>query len=214
MTGVIQTWDPTYGLPTQKQPIFFVNVPKTVRKGSCVRAESTIQDHTRQGTVSGPVGWSGRSWSLRISTRRYSHGGVSILSWTWISSSRFLLGDFRDRVRDFARSNHSSRGLVLPTSRPTTVSITPQRYPESPGSSRIAHGAAHGASRRTAPTMLLAHLGREIRFCYFKSTLHYSPRLFPTPPSCKRVGTSPASPGTDLILVAGKKCSRGRLGAV
>lgn len=36
MTGVIQTWDPTYGLSTQKQPIFFINVPKTVRKGSCV----------------------------------------------------------------------------------------------------------------------------------------------------------------------------------
>ena len=122
--------------------------------------------------------------------------------------SRFLLGDFRDRGRDFARSNHSSRGLVLPTSRPTTVSITPQRYPESPGSSRTAHGAAHGASRRTAPTMLLAHLGREIRCFWFKSTLHYSPRLFPTHPSCKRVGTSPASPGSgwraDLILVAGR----------
>ena len=36
MTGVIQTWDPIYGLSTQKQPIFFINVPKTVRKGSCV----------------------------------------------------------------------------------------------------------------------------------------------------------------------------------
>ena len=65
--------------------------------------------------------------------------------------SRFHLGDFRDRARDFVRSNHSSRRLVLPISRPITVSITPRRYPESPGSSRTAHGAAHGASRRTAP---------------------------------------------------------------
>ena len=123
-------------------------------------------DHTRQGAVSGPVGCSGRSRSLRISTRRDSHSGLSSLSWTWISSIEIspALGDFRYRVRNFARSNHSSRGLVLPTSRPTTVSITPRRYPKSPGSSRTAHGAAHGASRRTAATMLLAHLGREIRF--------------------------------------------------
>ena len=71
--------------------------------------------------------------------------------------SRFHLGDFRDRARDFARSNHSSRRLVLPISRPTTVIITPRRYPESPGSSRTAHGAAHGTSRRTAPTMLMGH---------------------------------------------------------
>ena len=73
-------------------------------------------------------------------------------------------GDFRDRARDFARSNHSSRRLVLPISRPTTVIITPRRYPESHGSSRTAHGAAHGTSRRTAPTMLMADLDREIRF--------------------------------------------------
>ena len=78
--------------------------------------------------------------------------------------SRFHLGDFRDRARDFARSNHSSRRLVLPISRPTTVIITPRRYPQSPGSSRTAHGAAHGTSRRTAPTMLMADLDREIRF--------------------------------------------------
>ena len=156
--------------------------------------------------MSGPVGCSGRSRSLRVSTRRDSHSGLSSLSWTWISSIEIspALGDFRYRVRNFARSNHSSRGLVLPTSRPTTVSITPRRYPKSPGSSRTAHGAAHGASRRTAATMLLAHLGREIRFFWFRSTLHYSPRLFPTPPSCKRVGPSPASPGADLILVAGR----------
>ena len=67
--------------------------------------------------------------------------------------SRFHLGDFRDRARDFARSNHSSRRLVLPISRPTTVGITPRRYPESPGSSRTAHGAAHGTSRRPVPTI-------------------------------------------------------------
>ena len=67
-------------------------------------------------------------------------------------------------VRDFARSKHSSRRLVLPIYRPTTVNITPRRYPESPGSSRTAHGAAHGASRRTAPTMLMADLDRKIRF--------------------------------------------------
>ena len=63
------------------------------------------------------------------------------------------MGDFRDRARDFARSNHSSRRLVLPVSRPTTVGITPRRYPESPGSSRTAHGAAHGTSRRPVPTI-------------------------------------------------------------
>ena len=34
--------------------------------------------------------------------------------------------------------------------------------------------------------------------------LHSSPRLCPTPPSCKRVGLSPASPGADLMLVAGR----------
>ena len=63
--------------------------------------------------------------------------------------SRFHLGDFRDRARDFARSNHSSRRLVLPISRPTTVIITPRRYPESPGSSRTAH-APRGRSRHLA----------------------------------------------------------------
>ena len=73
--------------------------------------------------------------------------------------SRFHLGDFRDRARDFARSNHSSRRLVLPISRPTTVSTTPRKYPESPGSSRTAHGAAHGTSRRPAPTMLMGRFG-------------------------------------------------------
>jgi hypothetical protein len=119
--------------------------------------------------------------------------------------SRFHLGDFRDRARDFARSNHSSRRLVLPISRPTAVIITPRKYPESPGSSRTAHGAAHGTSRRPAPTLCSWPIwtGKSV-FRWLKSTLHYLPRLFPTPIFCKRAGLSPASPGAVLILVAGR----------
>ena len=118
--------------------------------------------------------------------------------------SRFHLGDFRDRARDFARSNHSSRRLVLPIYRPTTVNITPRRYPESPGSSRTAHGAAHGTSRRTAPIMRTWPIwtGKSV-FRWLKSTLHYLPRLFPTPPYCKRAGLSPASPGSSPNLSGG-----------
>ena len=41
-------------------------------------------------------------------------------------------------------------------------------------------------------------------FAGLNPTLHYSPCLCPTPPSCKRVGLSPASPGADLMLVAGR----------
>ena len=123
--------------------------------------------------------------------------------------SRFHLGDFRDRARDFARSNHSSRRLVLPIYRPTAVNITPRRYPESPGSSRTAHGAAHGTSRRTAPTMLMAIWTGKSVFRWLKSTLHYLPRLFPTPPSCKRAGLSPASPGSRPNLSGGARARRG-----
>ncbi len=108
-------------------------------------------------------------------------------------------------VRDFARSKHSSRRLVLPIYRPTTVSITPRRYPESPGSSRTAHGAAHGASRRTAPHSAHGRFGPGNPFSagLIKSTLHYLSRLFPTPPSCKRAGISPASPGSRPNLSGG-----------
>ena len=160
----MQTWDRTHGLTTQKQPISSINVPRTVRKGSYVYGLSR-HHHTRQGAVSGPVDCSGRSRALRISKRRGLHGGVSSVRRTWISGVEISSGRFsRYRARDFARSNHSSRRLALPISRPTTVIITPPRYPESPGSSRTAHGAAHGTSRRTAPTMLMADLDREVRF--------------------------------------------------
>ena len=123
--------------------------------------------------------------------------------------SRFHLGDFRDRARDFARSNHSSRRLVLPISRPTTVIITPRRYPESPGSSRTAHGAAHGTSRRTPPLCSWPIWTGKSVFRGLKSTLHYLPRLFPTPPSCKRAGLSPASPGSRPNLSGGARARRG-----
>ena len=124
--------------------------------------------------------------------------------------SRFHLGDFRDRARDFARSNHSSRRLVLPISRPTTVIITPRRYPESPGSSRTAHGAAHGTSRRTRPPLCSWPIwtGKSV-FRWLKSTLHYLHRLFPTPPSYKRAGLSPASPGSRHNLSGGACARRG-----
>ena len=124
--------------------------------------------------------------------------------------SRFHLGDFRDRARDFARSNHSSRRLVLPISRPTTVSITPRRYPKSPGSSRTAHGAAHGTSRRTRPPLCSWPIwtGKSV-FRWLKSTLHYLPRLFLTPPSCKCAGLSPASPGSRPNLSGGARARRG-----
>ena len=118
--------------------------------------------------------------------------------------------DFRDRARDFARSNHSSRRLVLPISRPTTVIITPRRYPESPGSSRTAHGAAHGTTRRTPPLCSWPIWTGKSVFRGLKSTLHYLPRLFPTPPSYKRAGLSPASPGSRPNLSGGARARRAR----
>ena len=126
--------------------------------------------------------------------------------------SRFHLGDFRDRARDFARSNHSSRRLVLPISRPTTVIITPLRYPESPGSSRTAHGAAHGTSRRTAPP-LYSH-GRFGPGNPFSAGLNR--RCITCPASSRHLhpvnvlDTARRVRGAVLILVAGRACGGAR----
>ena len=126
--------------------------------------------------------------------------------------SRFHLGDFRDRARDFARSNHSSRRLVLPISRPTTVIITPLRYPESPGSSRTAHGAAHGTSRRTAPP-LYSH-GRFGPGNPFSAGLNR--RCITCPASSRHLhpvnvlDTARRVRGAVLILVAGRARAAGR----
>ena len=46
-------------------------------------------------------------------------------------------------------------------------------------------------------------------FRWLKSTLHYLPRLFPTPPSSKRAGLSPASPGSRPNLSGGARARRG-----
>ena len=46
-------------------------------------------------------------------------------------------------------------------------------------------------------------------FRWLKSTLHYLPRLFPTPPSCKRAGLSPASPGSRSNLSCGARARGG-----
>ena len=122
--------------------------------------------------------------------------------------SRFLLGDFRYRARDFARSNHSSRRLVLPISRPTTVSITPRRYSESPGSSQTARTgplttrqrlAAHGphyAHGRFGPgNPFSAGLNRRC-ITYPASSRHLHP--VNVLDSARRVR------GAVLILVAGR----------
>ena len=77
------------------------------------------------------VGCSGRSRSLRISTRRDSHGSVSSLSWTWISSIEISPG------RLFSWEITRRRGAAVPRAlcwRPSVacggVSSSPMHSPD------------------------------------------------------------------------------------